>query len=513
MFLPINLNIQDRLCVLVGGGRVARRKCRKLVEHGARVRVVAPDFLGGEEAWREAGVELARRLYGRECLQGAFLAIAATDDPQINQQVAEDAAALGVLIQRVDLPEAGDFTFPATLRRGEWSVSFATGGVIPAMSARMKAEAAATYGEAYGEFCRLVRALKEEPAWAGLDGAQREEALVRLAASDALDLLRHEGAGAAYARMQEIVNEMTRTNAEGAVEPATAQQAANGQGVRPGKVFLVGAGPGDPGLLTLKGAEALGRAEVVLHDALANPALIERHAPQAERIDVSKWKGCCKQTQQQINDLLVAQALAGRTVVRLKGGDPYIFGRGSEEARALVKAGITFEVVPGVSSIAAVPAYAGIPITDREYASSFGVYSLHKKGGVGLEDEEWKRMAAGPQTLVLLMGKTVLETIARKLVEYGRPAATPAALITRGTTPAQKRLIGTLGDIARRAAEESDLSGPGLVVVGDVVRAAEAIDWFHPWEDDEDAAAIQAELKLEKGNGVGAVAAKQGGAP
>ena len=264
--------------------------------------------------------------------------------------------------------------------------------------------------------------------------------------------------------------------------------------VSPGKVYLIGAGPGDPGLLTVKGADCLRQADVVLFDAIANPLLVTRYAPQAEKIDVGKRKGNYKFNQEDITRLMLELALQGRSVARLKGGDPTIYGRGGEEARALCEAGIPFEIVPGVSCVAAVPAYAGIPITDREFGTSFGVYTIHKKDGAGLSEEQWRRMAQGPDTLILLMGKTMLATVADKLVRQGRPAATPVALITDGTTSRQKRFIGTLATIVEEVQKTADGSeGPGLIVVGEVVSAFSGMDWFRPGSVEEFVAATDYE--------------------
>lgn len=291
--------------------------------------------------------------------------------------------------------------------------------------------------------------------------------------------------------------------------PATdTLSAANtlGGDITPGMVSLIGAGPGDPGLLTVKGAARLMAADVVLFDAIANPLLVTRYAPNAKKINVGKRKGNCKYSQEDIVELMLVLARKGHNVARLKGGDPTIFGRGGEEARALFKAGIPFEIVPGVSCVAAVPAYAGIPITDRLYGSSFGVYTIHKKGGASLSEEQWRRMAGGPDTLILLMGKTMLATVAEKLVLQGRPAATPAALITDGTTCRQKCFIGTLATIVGKVEKEADGNeGPGLIVVGEVVSAFSGMQWFRPDPQGEFAGATEQETafallsKLMKG--------------
>jgi uroporphyrin-III C-methyltransferase/precorrin-2 dehydrogenase/sirohydrochlorin ferrochelatase len=393
VLLPVNLNVRDRLCVLVGGGKVARRKCGTLVEHGARVRVISPRLEAGG-MWDSPAVDWIQDYYEPGMLEGAFLVIAATNDGGVNRRVAEDARNLPALVLRADSAEDSDITFPATLRRGSLSVSFATDGADPALAAALKHSAE-----------RLSASVVDKPA---------------------------------------------------------------GQGF----VWLAGAGPGDPGLLTVKAAVCLAAADVVIHDGLVDPAVLDLYCHRAERIDVGKRKGRCRHLQPEINAMMIELARAGRRVVRLKGGDPMVFGRGGEEMRALAAAGIAHEVVPGVSTIAAVPACAGIPVTDREHgAASLGVYSLHRRNGMPLSEGEWRRMAQGPDTLVLLMGKTLLGQVAGKLVQYGRAPSTPIALIADGTTPQQRRVLGTLADIESRV-DVGRIAGPALIVVGEVVRAA-----------------------------------------
>ena len=441
MLLPVSLNVKGRLCVIVGGGPVANRKCRKFLEHGARVRVVSPEFSGGDGAWAFADIDRQECPYGKDALVGAFLAIAATDDPEVNRQVLADAAEMGILAQRTDEPRGGDFSFPATLRRGNFTVSFATDGISPALAAHLRAEAAGRYGEAYGEFLRLVESVKEKRAWKEIPRERRRQLSMELPDRNML------------------------------------------KDIAPGKVYLVGAGPGDPGLLTIRGMECLLAADAVLSDGIANPALPEMYCPHAERIHVGKRKGNCAKTQEEINHLLVEKARQGKTVVRLKGGDPMIFGRGGEEARALSRAGIAFEVVPGVSCVSAVPAYAGIPLTDREYASSFAVYSAHKRGGLGFSDKEWERIAGDSGTLVFLMGVTRCRTVVEKLLSFGRSPETPIALVSGGTTRGQRRVVGTLGSFLS-GEELPQTTAPGLIVVGDVVRAIPEMDWFRPMEEE-----------------------------
>jgi uroporphyrinogen III methyltransferase/synthase len=238
--------------------------------------------------------------------------------------------------------------------------------------------------------------------------------------------------------------------------------------IGPGRVYLVGAGPGDPGLMTVRGLEALHRADVVVYDRLVDPMVLDEAPPGALRIFAGKRAGAHCLPQAQINALLVEQARRGRVVVRLKGGDPFVFGRGGEEALALAAAGIPFEIVPGVSAAVAVPAYAGIPVTHRGLASSFAVVTGHEDPGKGGPGVDWARLATSVDTIVVLMGAKSMPRIAAALMAHGRPPDTPVALIRRGTTEAQETVVGTLADIVARGAA-AGLTPPVLAVIGPVV--------------------------------------------
>ena len=246
--------------------------------------------------------------------------------------------------------------------------------------------------------------------------------------------------------------------------------------MRVGSVALVGAGPGDPGLMTVRGLELLRQAQVVIYDRLVDPRLLDE-APRARRIFAGKASGNHALPQEHITMLLITHARRGRRVVRLKGGDPFVFGRGGEEALALARARIPFEVVPGVSSAVAVPAYAGIPVTHRGVASSFTVVTGHGSASGRESSVDWARLARSADTLVVLMGLESLPRIARELIAAGRPATTPVALVRWGTTSAQETVTGTLRDIAARAAR-ARLEPPVVIVVGDVVALRDRLQWF-----------------------------------
>jgi uroporphyrinogen III methyltransferase/synthase len=244
-----------------------------------------------------------------------------------------------------------------------------------------------------------------------------------------------------------------------------------------GKVYLVGAGPGDPGLLTVKGLDCLRRADVVIYDRLIDESILHEARPEAEKIYVGKASSHHTLEQETINHLLIQKAREGKVVVRLKGGDPFVLGRGGEEAEALAGNHIPFEVVPGVSSAVAVPAYAGIPVTHREVASSFTVVTGHKASDRGEPNIAWDKLATGTDTLVILMGIGNLAYVVDQLIKNNKPPSTPAAVITHGTTGRQRCVTGTLQDIVAKVKSE-DLKPPSVVIVGDVVHLRKHLRWF-----------------------------------
>ena len=249
-----------------------------------------------------------------------------------------------------------------------------------------------------------------------------------------------------------------------------------------GKVFLIGAGPGDPGLITVKGLECLRKADVIIYDRLVDEGILSEARSEARKIYVGKATSHHTLDQEAINRLLLDEASEGKVVVRLKGGDPFVLGRGGEEAEALAKNGIAFEIVPGVSSASAVPAYAGIPVTYRGIASSFTVVTGHKASDKGQPAIAWDRISAGADTLVILMGLKNLPKVVEALIKNKKDPATPVAVITHGTTSRQQCVTGTLRNIADRVKAES-FEPPAIIVVGEVVRLRDHLQWFSPPSD------------------------------
>jgi uroporphyrinogen III methyltransferase/synthase len=247
--------------------------------------------------------------------------------------------------------------------------------------------------------------------------------------------------------------------------------------VKSGKVYLVGAGPGDPSLITVKGLACLKEADVVIYDRLVDESILSEARPEAEKIYVGKASNHHTLEQKMINHLLIQKAREGKVVVRLKGGDPFVLGRGGEEAQALAESDIPFEVVPGVSSAVAVPAYAGIPVTHRGVASSFTVVTGHKASEKGEPHIAWDKLSTGQNTLVILMGIGNLTYVVDQLIKNNKPPSTPVAVVTEGTTPRQRCVVGTLQDIVEKVKSEN-LKPPSVVVVGDVVQLQKYLRWF-----------------------------------
>ena len=391
------LSMAGKRAVVVGGGRVALRRARGLLDAAANVIVIAPAVLPELAA---LPVTVLPREYRDGDLAAAWLAHAASSDPAVNAQVAAEAERHRIWCVRADDAAESDAWTPSITRQDDITVAVTAGG---------------------------------DPR-----RAQRLRAAIETALA----------AGTLPVRRQ---------------RPA-----------KTGHVALVGGGPGDPGLITVLGRRLLAEADVVVTDKLAPRALLAALDPGVEIIDAGKAPHAHNLTQDKINELIVARALAGQRVVRLKGGDPFVFGRGGEEALACVRAGVPFQVVPGVTSAIAVPAYAGIPVTHRGVTQDFAVVSAHLDPSQPGATVDWDALANGPGTLVLLMAVSHLDSVAAELVKRGRDAATPVAVICDGTMPTQRVLTSTLAAVAADAAQ-AGIAPPAVVVIGDVVRLRESL--------------------------------------
>jgi len=473
-FYPVFLSLRGRRAVVIGGGAVAEQKVRGLVAAGAHVTAVSPDLSAGlTDLARRGAIEVRRRPYRGGDLAGAWLAIAAIDDRAVNEAVYAEAERLGIPLNAVDDLEHCSFIAPAIHREGDITIAVSTGGKSPALAVRLRQRIARLVGRAEARLCALLGELRPELAERVPDARVRTALWYAMVDSDVIEFVRRGDSEGARGRIDDLVRQALAvprlkpgpdTTLPLRAVPHRAHSSEWEQ--ETGVVYLVGAGPGDPGLITAKGLEILRSAEVVLYDRLVSPALVAEAPASAERVFVGKQPHGTGTRQRDINALLVDRARRGRTVVRLKGGDPFVFGRGAEECEALRAAGVPFRVIPGVTSATAVPAAAGIPVTDRRVASAFAVVAGHECDG--RSDLDWEALARVP-TLVVLMGLSALPDIVARLRAQGAAADTPAAVIASGTLPEQRTVVGTLEDIADLAAA-ARLEPPATVVIGEVVR-------------------------------------------
>jgi uroporphyrin-III C-methyltransferase/precorrin-2 dehydrogenase/sirohydrochlorin ferrochelatase len=433
---PIFVKLQGLRVVVVGGGGVAERKVRALLEAGASVTVVSPQVSAQIEAWSQDGrLRVERRPYEAGDLAGARLAYAATSDAAVNAAVRAEASGRGVWLNVVDVPDSCDFITPAVVRRGHLTIAVSTDGTAPGLA-------------------RSIRQKLEVQFGPGCEAAVSEIGELRAAA------------------IAEGRDPSSDTRLAGAVD----RLGSNGAPAPAGKVWLVGAGPGDAGLITVKGLDLLRRADTVLYDALVDRELLGHCKPGARLVFVGKREKHHSFPQDEINQMLVEEARAGKAVVRLKGGDPFVFGRGGEEADVLVDAGIPFEVVPGVSAGVGVPAYAGIPLTHRGYTSELVFLTGHQCGSKP-SPVDWSHYGDSRATLVIFMGTGNLREIAGELLTHGRAASCPVAVIENGATTRQRTITAPLHRIWDEA-EAAGITAPALVVVGDVVALREKLAWY-----------------------------------
>src|SRR5918992_2516449 len=463
---PVALELSGRHCVVIGGGSIAEHKALSLIEGEADVTVIAERFTAGlEELARAGALRLNAKPYSHGDLEGAWLAIAATDDGAVNAAVFAEAEERHVLLNSVDDIEHCHFSVPSIVRRGELMFAISTGGQAPALAKRLRRSLAERFGPEYGELVDIlgeVRAEQIERRTVDFDTwAERWQAALD---HDLLGLVRAGRTSEARALVAEVLE-----HGPGATPPQ-----GNARGTRPratnGKVYIVGAGPGDPGLLSVRARDVLDRADVVVYDRLVDPGLVRNK----RAVFVGKQAGRHHVTQEQINALLVRLARDNATVVRLKGGDPFVYGRGAEEAAALAAAGVTFEVVPAPTAGIAALAYAGIPVTHRDHGSSVAFVPGHcaLEGSV-----DWGCLATAVDTIVIYMALGKISSIAEALIAGGRDPQTPSAVVENGTLPFQRVICAPLADLPSAVAAAA-IESPAIAVIGDVVSVRDEIRWF-----------------------------------
>lgn len=452
---PISLKLQQQPCLIVGGGAIAYRKAVLLAKAGAIIHVVAP-------AIEAKLLQLVHSTQG-QYLQAPFsldmplrhyrLVIAATNDKMVNIQVFKCCEAENILVNSVDdLPHCR-FMVPAIVDRSPLVLSIASNGTSPVLSRQIRTQLESIIPHGMGKLAEF-------------SGKWRAAVKAKIINPDERRIFWED----LYASpLKEQVFNDNMAEADRLIEQALMQWQ------KPkGEVYLVGAGPGDPELLTLKALRLMQQADVVIYDRLVSPAILELCRRDADKVYVGKARSNHSVPQEGINALLVEYAGKGKRVCRLKGGDPFIFGRGGEEIQELFAAGVTFQVVPGITAASGCAAYAGIPLTHRDYAQSVRFLTGHLKEGS--PELPWQELVYPNQTLVLYMGLVGLEKICAQLIAHGQHPDMPVALISKGTTPEQKVVVGTLADIADKVTQHH-IQAPTLTIIGEVVSLRDQLQW------------------------------------
>ncbi len=456
-YLPLFFDVKSAPALLVGGGDVALRKARLLVRAGARVRVVSREVHEAlDRLVEEHQGQVVIGEYHAGLLDDVVLVVAATDDEALNQRVHYDATARRVPVNVVDNPALCSFVFPAIVDRSPIVIGISSGGQSPVLARLLRAKLETLIPAGYSRLGALV-------------GSFRERVKARFGS---VNERRRFWEGVLQGEVAERVFAGRDAEAQQLLERQLEQEP---DATPVGEVYLVGAGPGDPELLTFKALRLMQQADVVIYDRLVSPAVLDLCRRDADLVYVGKERDNHSVPQQGINQLLVEHARKGRRVVRLKGGDPFIFGRGGEELEELKAAGIPFQVVPGITAASACSTYAGIPLTHRNYAQSVKFVTGQLKHRTS--DLNYDELIHPNQTIVFYMGLHTLERLCQGLMEHGKPATTPVAIVSQGTSVEQRVLTGTLGDIVARQ-QQARLPAPALIIVGEVVELQSRLAWF-----------------------------------
>lgn len=453
--LPLFFDVKGKRCVVVGGGEVALRKATLLARAGAKLHIVAPE-LDDEMAslCKREGAFVCPIEFQPCCLASATLVIAATDSLDVNTAVSDAAKALSIPVNVVDQPALCTFIVPAIVDRSPILVAISSGGASPILARSIKRLIETLLPARVDRLAVLLRQLRDaiKRKIRGFD--DRTRFWEKVLEGDIPELVY---AGKEDEARKRILDEAERASAAR------------------GEVYLVGAGPGDPELLTLKALRLMHKADVVLFDRLVSESILLKLRPDADKIFVGKQKSDHAVPQETINEMLVRLAREGKKVLRLKGGDPFIFGRGGEEIESLAAAGVDFQVVPGITAASGCATYAGIPLTHRDYSQSVRFLTGHiREGGVPLD---WAMLAGEQQTLAFYMGLSGLQIICDELLAHGMDPSMPVAVIEQGTTREQKVSVANLVSIREQILVD-EIKPPTLIIVGRVVSLREKLDWF-----------------------------------
>ena len=454
--LPVFMRLNGCNCLVVGGGIVAWRKVRLLLKTGAHVTVVSPEIC---HELSKLSISHITQPYCSEHLQGMSLVIVATDDETLNQQVAQSAQSTGIPVNVVDNATLSTVTFGAIVDRDPLLIAISTGGDAPVLARQIRNRIATLFSSNYGRLVALMGQMRDEVKHKIPDQIQRRKFWETLFTHPAFERLCHQPSTAAYQFVHDLLTKDLSNTAP------------------KGEVYLVGGGPGDPDLLTVRALYLLQHCDVCVYDKLISPEVLSLVRMDAERIYVGKSHDQHTLPQAEINQLLIELAQQGKRVVRLKGGDPFIFGRGGEEIETLMAQNINFQVVPGITAANGVACYAGIPLTHRDYAQACLFITGHLRDGK--LDMDWTAMLRPHQTLVIYMGVSELHNLCQALIQRGLSPTMPAAIVEHGTTRKQRVLVADVSTLAEKALAMS-IKPPALTIIGEVVKLHQRCDWFHP---------------------------------
>jgi uroporphyrin-III C-methyltransferase/precorrin-2 dehydrogenase/sirohydrochlorin ferrochelatase len=456
--LPIFLNIRENDCLVIGGGQIAARKVALLENAGGKVTVISPASCEELTQKADAGdIRLLAREFDAADISNQAVVIAATSDASVNEKVSRLAKEKGIPVNVVDNPELGSFLMPSIIDRSPVQVAVSTGGSSPVLARLLRGRLESSIPSATGRLASLVEEYR---------GKVKDHFTNIEARRDFWEKI-------LQGHVAELVYAGHDQDARAALEDELAKAADKSEDV--GQVYLVGAGPGDPDLLTFRALRLMQQADVVVHDRLVSKPILDMVRRDARRIYAGKERDNHAIPQEDINHLLVRLAKEGHRVLRLKGGDPFIFGRGGEEIEGLMEEGIPFQVVPAVTAASGCSTYSGIPLTHRDYSQACTFVTGHLKDGTC--NLNWPALAQPNQTIVFYMGLQAVDVICKELIGHDMPPTTPAALIQQGTTPEQKVYIGDL-DSLPELVRLNEVKAPTLIIVGNVVKLHEKLNWY-----------------------------------
>lgn len=456
---PVFLNLKNRHCLIVGGGKVATRKVENLLNANAQVTLIAPKISNDlKQLSSQKTITVLNRKYESTDILRSILVIAATDNAEVNKQIAQDCDKANIMVNVVDDPKLCSFIFPSILDRSPVTVAVSTGGASPVLARQLRMKLETMIPSACGYLAAITEEYREKVKAHFPQQEQRKKFWETALKGTFSELVYAGQENEARAYLDDLL--------------------AKDQNEMPiGEVYLVGAGPGDPDLLTFKAVRLMQQADVMVYDRLVSKPILDMANKNAERLYVGKEKDNHAVPQDKINDLLVELAQQGKRVLRLKGGDPFIFGRGGEEIETLAENSIPFQVVPAVTAASGCSSYAGIPLTHRDYAQSVTFATGHlKDGSINLN---WKQLTQKNHTIVFYMGLTGMSVISEQLQAHGLSGDTPAALVEQGTTRNQRVHIGTVATLPQLIID-SNVRAPTLTIIGEVVRLHDKLHWYKP---------------------------------